>query len=78
MSEVKDWLDKLEKDQARDLKIIEGLNSRIDQFEAELREGQEELSRHVQYEVVGADSWEMRKARDEMKTYFEEGLDKIM
>ena len=32
----------------------------------------------MQFEVVGALSWEMRKARDEMKTFFEEGLDKIM
>ena len=32
----------------------------------------------MQYEFVGVVSWEMRKARDEMKTYFEEGLDKIM
>ena len=32
----------------------------------------------MQYEIAGAISWEMRKARDEMKTYFEEGLDKIM
>ena len=36
---MKDQLDKLEKDQARDSKIIEGLNSRLDQFEAELQEG---------------------------------------
>ena len=36
------------------------------------------LSRHAQYEVARAVSWEMRKSRDEMKTYFEEGLDKIM
>ena len=32
----------------------------------------------MQYEVVGAVSWEMGKERDEMKTYFKEGLDKIM
>ena len=32
----------------------------------------------MQYEVVGVVAWEMRKARDEMKTYFKEGLDKIM
>ena len=36
------------------------------------------VSRHVQYEVVGAASWEMRKTRDEMKTYFEEEIDKII
>ena len=41
MSEMKDRLDKLEKDQARDSKVIEGLNSRLNQFEAELREGKE-------------------------------------
>ena len=43
MSEMKDWLDKLKKDQARDFFSfsgqIEGLNSKLDQFEAELREG---------------------------------------
>ena len=44
MSEMKDQLDKLEKDQARDSKIIEGLNFRLDQFKVELREGKEELS----------------------------------
>ena len=32
----------------------------------------------MQYEVARAVSWEMRKEGDEMKTYFEEGLDKIM
>ena len=39
MLEMKDRLDKLEKDQARDSKVIEGLNSRLNQFEAKLREG---------------------------------------
>ena len=78
MSEMKYQLDKLEKDQAQNLKIIEGLNFRLNQFEVELWEGKKELSRHVQYEVVGAASWEMRKTRDAMKTYFEKGLDKIL
>ena len=39
MAEMKDRLEKMEKDQAHDLKIIEGLNSRLDQFEIELQEG---------------------------------------
>ena len=52
MADLRDQIEKLEKDQAWDSKIIEGIKSRLDQFEAELREGKEELSRNVQYEVV--------------------------
>ena len=70
-------MEDLEKKQAQDSKNIEGLHSRLDQIEAELRKGKNELSKTVKKEVNEAVSWEMEGVKMDISVQFETRLRKI-
>ena len=77
MKEIKDRMEILEKNQVHDSKHLKGLHSRLNQIEAELHKGKNELSETVKKEVNKAVSWEMEGVKRERSVLFESGLRKL-
>ena len=59
MNEIKERMVKLELNQVQGSKHLEGVHSRLNQIEAELHKGKNELSVIVKKEVNEAVAWEM-------------------
>ena len=77
MSEIKDGMEILEKNQAHDSKHLEGLHSRLNQIEGELHKSTIELSETVKKEVNEVVSWEMEGVKRDIRVLLESGLSKL-
>ena len=77
MNEIKERMAKLELNQAKGSKNIEGLHSILNQIEGELHKRKNELSETVKKEVNEAVSWEMEGVKRNITVLFESGLSKL-
>ena len=66
MKQIKDRMEILEKNQAHDSKHLVGLHPRLNQIEAELHKGKNELLETVEKEVNEAVSWEIEGVKREI------------
>ena len=77
MNEIKERMAKLELNEVQGSKHLEGVHSRLNQIEAELHKGKNELSETVRKEVNEAVSWEMEGVKREISVLFKSRLSKL-
>ena len=76
-NEIKQQMVKLELNQAKGSKNLEGLHSRLNKIETELHKGKNELSKTIKKQVNEAVAWEMEGVKGEIKVLFESRLSKL-
>ena len=70
-------MEKSELNQVQGSKHLEGVHSRLNQIEAEIHKGKNELSEIVKKEVNEAVSWEMEGVKREISVLFEFKLSRL-